>query len=248
MAIDAELASTGLAAGTRRKVLTVLRSILCRFAVEVGLLEEAPKMPKLPKIGATIPRALTREQVDSVLAQSSAEHRLAFMLAAFAGLRAGEVRALRWGDVDLKANRLAVRESVCRGITGTPKSGHERIVPLIPELHDALHSLRPANARALVAKSCRGQAFGENTLRDAFKRAARRAGLGPQWRFHDFRHFFVTELFRRGASARAIQKLAGHADLSTTERYAHVVQADLDAAIARLSGSGNSRGTRREAA
>jgi len=46
-------------------------------------------------------------------------------------------------------------------------------------------------------------------------------------RFHDLRHFFVTQLFRRGGSAPAVQALAGHLHLATTQIYAHMVQADL---------------------
>jgi hypothetical protein len=71
------------------------------------------------------------------------------------------------------------------------------------------------------------------------------------FRFHDLRHVFVAELFRGGASALAVQALAGHADLTTTQRYAHMVKSDLQAAIATLErgkgvetnpGTGGARG------
>jgi integrase len=55
------------------------------------------------------------------------------------------------------------------------------------------------------------------------------------WRFHDLRHL-VTALFRKGVAAPTVQALAGHAHLTTTERYAHVARTDLKAAIARLAG------------
>jgi site-specific recombinase XerD len=51
---------------------------------------------------------------------------------------------------------------------------------------------------------------------------------------HDLRHFFVTELFRQGVSAPVVQKLAAHADPSTTQRYADMVASDLTAAIAKF--------------
>lgn len=49
---------------------------------------------------------------------------------------------------------------------------------------------------------------------------------------HSLRHFFITELCRRGARTMVVKQLAGHADLSTTQRYAHMVGSDLGAAIA----------------
>ena len=58
--------------------------------------------------------------------------------------------------------------------------------------------------------------------------------------FHSLRRFFVTELFRRGGLVPAVQRLAGRAPLATTERYAHVVQDDLRAAIGLFGGRGNS--------
>jgi site-specific recombinase XerD len=69
----------------------------------------------------------------------------------------------------------------------------------------------------------------------AFKRARKRAGLSD-WTFRDLRHFFVTELFRSGASAPAIQQLAGHAELTTTQLYADLDANDLRSAIERIDG------------
>ena len=59
--------------------------------------------------------------------------------------------------------------------------------------------------------------------------------------FHDLRHFFATELFRRGASAPVVQQLLGHRDLATTQRYADLVASDRRAAIALFDGAGNAQ-------
>jgi site-specific recombinase XerD len=88
-----------------------------------------------------------------------------------------------------------------------------------------------------VAITARGKPWGEFGLNQAFGRAMKRAKLDG-WSFHDLRHFFVTELFRNGASAVAIQQLAGHADLATTQRYADLDANDLRSAIARIDGNG----------
>jgi site-specific recombinase XerD len=90
-----------------------------------------------------------------------------------------------------------------------------------------------------VALTRNGKPWGQSGLGQAFKRAQERAGLSG-WSFHKLRHFFVTELCRRGAPAHVVQRLAGQADLATTQRYAHVVAGDAEKAIA-LFGLGCNR-------
>jgi site-specific recombinase XerD len=92
------------------------------------------------------------------------------------------------------------------------------------------------------------EALTENDLRKLVLRAAKRADLrctGP----HTLRHTFCSHLAMRGAPARAIQKLAGHRDLATTQRYMHVSPAAVDSAIRLLDspGVGPSRGDSGEA-
>ena len=86
-----------------------------------------------------------------------------------------------------------------------------------------------------MCTSADGKAWGEYGLNQALKRTIRRAGFEGSWRFHDPRHFFVTQLFRRGGSAPAVQVLAGHLHLTTTQIYAHVVQTDLRNTIGLLA-------------
>jgi integrase len=72
-------------------------------------------LARLPHIGETIVKSMTEGQLDKLMLAASATARLAFGLAAHAGLRAGEVRGLRWPDVDLELGTITVRRSVCRG-------------------------------------------------------------------------------------------------------------------------------------
>src|SRR5262249_50707770 len=83
--VDACLVKDELSASSRRNVHIVLRSVL-RAAKEAGLLAELPPFPKLPKVGRTVLKSLTRVMVDAILAVASPSARLAFALAAFAGL------------------------------------------------------------------------------------------------------------------------------------------------------------------
>lgn len=176
-ALDAELVERGLRPSTRRNVQAVLRSVVCRYAVEAGLLASAPSFPSLPKVGVKVVDALTTPELERLLAVSCKAHRLAFMLAAHAGLRAGEVRGLRWRDVDLAKGRLVVRQSICVGIAAAPKSGRERIVPLTPELRELLERAPRPSRDALVSRNARGEPWSEFALGLAFGRVEKRAGL-----------------------------------------------------------------------
>ncbi|HSN97763.1 MAG TPA: tyrosine-type recombinase/integrase [Candidatus Nanopelagicales bacterium] len=237
--LDAELVKERASPSRRSNVQIVLRSVL-RAALDAGKLAAMPRLPALPKKGRKVLIPLSAEQVDQLLAVASPSQRIAFALAAFAGLRAGEVRALRWADVRLDddgSGVLVVRFAQTKGETSTPKSGHEREVPLAPQLVALLQAI-PSNRRhGLVATTQRGGPWGEYGLNQALKRAIRRAGCKGSWRYHDLRHFFVTQLFRRGGSAPAVQALAGHLHLTTTQLYAHVAQADLRDTIRLLGGS-----------
>jgi site-specific recombinase XerD len=97
----------------------------------------------------------------------------------------------------------------------------------------------PKKKNELVATTSKGDAWGEYGLLQAFQRAQQKVGLSG-WTFHGMRHYFCSELFRRGGSAPAVQALAGHSHLATTERYAHVIDSDLEQTIGLFGDRGNS--------
>jgi hypothetical protein len=82
----------------------------------------------------------------------------------------------------------------------------------------------------------------ETTLRSWMERAERAGGLPVTGHIHRLRHTFCSHLAMRGAPAKAIQELAGHADLSTTVRYMHLSPASLNQAIQLLEQPANHRG------
>jgi site-specific recombinase XerD len=83
---------------------------------------------------------------------------------------------------------------------------------------------------ALVAPTTAGTPWGQTGLRCMFKRTAKRAGIVGST-MHHMRHGFVTALLDEGVGAHVVKELAGHADLATTERYAHAVAERKRAAI-----------------
>jgi integrase len=219
--LDAELVKAGLEPSSRRNIQVALRSVL-RCAVEAGILGVMPRLPKLPRVGQKVVQPPSMEDVDLVLSLAYPAALPALTLAVDAGLRAGEIRGLRWMDVDLDAGMLIVRQTIYDGEVDTPKSGHERMVPLTARLIRVLREVaaKPHAPTDPVAPSSKGTVWGESSLLHAFQRVLVKAKL-PQSRLHDLRHYFVTRCFRTGADAPTVQALAGHQHLSVTQRYAH---------------------------
>ena len=211
--MDAELAGDGLKPATRANVQVVLRSVL-RAAVDGGFIDEMPKLPRLPRPGQSVVQTLHPDEVEAVLQAAHESQRVAFALAAYAGLRAGEVRGLRWSDVDLKRGALTVRRSVVHGVEGPPKSGDGRVVPIAAPLRPHLETASKARKSpwSEVARTRYGKPWSDGGLTQAFERARDKAGLSG-WTFHSLRHFFITELCRRGAPTMVVKQLAGHAEL-----------------------------------
>ena len=164
--------------------------------------------------------------------------RPAIALAALAGLRMREVRALEVGDVDLSSSCIHVRRSLSEDVVTTPKSGHERIVPLAPELHDILvTAMRTKLPKARVIVTSVGTTPRRTQVLSKLKALQSRHGLKER-SFHSLRHYFCSTLLRRGASVEAVRVLAGHNSLIVTQRYVHATAADLKEAIAKLRGNG----------
>ena len=235
--LDLELVRDELSASTRRNVQIAVRVIL-RAAVDAGFLASMPKLPRFPKVGRKVSNPIHRGELDAILAIASPTARLAFALGAFAGLRRSEVLGLRWSDVDLKGSTVTVRRAITRGEETTPKSGDHRVIPIAEPLRVLLENAAKAkkNPWAPVALTKHSKAWGEFGLSQAFKRAQKCAGHSG-WTFHDLRHFFASELFRKGVPAPVVQMLLGHADLATTQRYADMVASDLRAAVALFEGN-----------
>jgi integrase len=149
-----------------------------------------------------------------------------FAVAAFAGLRRGEVLALRWRDVDFAAETLRVEQAVSavgQEMKST-KSGRMRSVPMVPDVATALDRLSRRDTFTgpddLVFVGEDGGPLDGSALRRRFVAAAKRTGLRTI-RFHDLRHSFATVAVNATHSGRELQEWMGHADYRTTSRYLH---------------------------
>ena len=228
--------------GTARKIQVVLSSILSE-GVELGLLRENPaarlRLASPPRRDMTI---LTAEEVRAVAsAIERPSDRLAIYVAAYTGLRAGELWALQRRDVDLTGRRLLVGRTL-RDERGhltfsnvTKTDGSRRVVSLptflVNMLTEHLATL-PADADVLLFTSPgggNGRAVGEPSpirhslfVRRAFKPAVRTSLPADKAnvRFHDLRHTCAALLIAAGRHPLEIKTRLGHASITTTmDRY-----------------------------
>jgi integrase len=242
--ILARMDEEGLSISRKRNVLVVVRSIW-KAAIAMGLAKEAPSLPPLPRLGKTELSLPTPQEVERLVAAAKKAYaKLPLLLGIYAGLRTGEVRALRWKDVDLGRRQLVVREALVDGVYDRPKSGHDRVVPVDPSgpLFALLASVERGEPGEHVCKTMGGEVWGENGLWQMIRRHCLRAKI-PHARFHATRHAFVTGLFRAGVSAPVVQRLAGHHSLAVTQRYAHTTRDEAQRAIALLSGTASPEGS-----
>lgn len=232
---------------TANNVLSVLSKAL-HCAVDWSVIPSMPCRVRLLKTADPSMRwyeiAEYRRLVEA--ARFSRRVLLLILLGGSAGLRRGEIIALRWTDVDLDRRQLRVARAIWRGQEGTPKGGRGRIVPLTPELASVLEAHKHIGDRVLYSE--RGEILSNRTIRNWLSRAQRRARLEDTGGIHILRHTFCSHLAAAGVPAKAIQELAGHADLKTTLRYMHLAPGDRDGAMALLAryhaGEGTGTGLR----
>lgn len=171
------------------------------------------------------------------MAAAEAEGALAALvvrLGGEAGLRCGEMMVLEWRHVDLEKRQLTVAQSEWRGHVTAPESGKSRFVPLTRRLADALRRGRHVRSGRVLTGGD-GRSVIQKVVQTIVRLNARKAHVEAG--VHTLRHTFCSHLAMRGAPARAIQELAGHQDLMTTQRYMHLSPAALEAAISLLDGN-----------
>jgi integrase/recombinase XerD len=219
---------------TVARELVTLRNFF-RFAQTQELITTDPAMNlESPKIRRSLPGYLRLDEVERLLSQPDVKTALGLRDRAMlemlysTGLRVSELVSLRVNDLDSKAG--CVR---CIG-----KGDKERIVPVgrkaLGIVEKYLVEARPALVRqAKAAHSLalfvnrRGVPLSRVGVWKIFSAYGRRAGLRVALTPHMLRHSFATHLLERGADLRSVQLMLGHADISTTQIYTHVVEERL---------------------
>jgi integrase/recombinase XerD len=184
-----------------------------------------------PKLPHSLPKSLTEEDVEALLAAPELNQPLglrdrAMLEVLYAcGLRVSEL-------VSLKVTEVSLNEGVIR-VTG--KGSKTRLVPMGEEAVDwvarYLKESRPNILQRQLSDSLFVTQRGEAMTRQAFwyliKRYAVKAGIRKPMSPHVLRHAFATHLLNHGADLRVVQMLLGHADISTTQIYTHVARERL---------------------
>jgi integrase/recombinase XerD len=219
-----------------RSPRSVARAIACyrgfyRFLVVNGRLTTSPAEDlRPPRAWKVLPRYLSVEEVDRLIEQPDVgtsrglRDRALIELLYATGMRVSELVALRPGDINLEASYL----------TCTGKGDKQRLVPIGDEAARWTARYAGEARSALLGRRTSPRLFvnarrgGPGLTRIGFwkilKGYARQAGLAPTLSPHVLRHSFATHLLDRGVDLRAIQMMLGHADLSTTQIYTHVLE------------------------
>jgi integrase len=233
-----------------RKLLVSLKSIL-RDAqrrgnvaqnVAIGVsIKGNPRRERRLEVGVDIP---STDEVRALIGKLHGRWRPLFLTAIFTGLRASELRGLRWQDVDLKAGELHVRQRADRyNEIGMPKSkAGGRRVPLPPHLINVLREWKLQSQHDLVFATRSGKVDRLSNIVRAFERTMRAAGLTqldgkPKYTgVHALRHFFASwcinplERGGRGLPPKVVQEILGHASiLMTMDTYGHLFPRSDDA-------------------
>lgn len=207
-----------------------------RFALREGEVREDPTLNlESPKVRKTLPSYLRPEEVDRLLALPDLSAPLGIRDKAIlevlysTGLRVSELVGLRVGDLEMRMG--CVR---CVG-----KGNKERLVPVgrkaLAAVEQYLRDARPELLRRRQAAPAQPYLF-VNRLGEKLSRVGiwkilagygRRVGSRVKLTPHKLRHSFATHLLERGADLRSVQMMLGHADISTTQIYTHVIEGRL---------------------
>ncbi|MCX7421522.1 MAG: site-specific tyrosine recombinase XerD [Planctomycetia bacterium] len=212
--------------------------MLFRFLVLEGvLLESVADLMSSPKLWQHLPKVLSPEKVNLLIAAPSSEDRCplrdrALLCLLYAtGCRASEVSNLKLNDVHLD-------ENYCRCLG---KGNKERIVGLNPVARLAIEAYVAHERSQIVSKRAaewlfvtrRGTGLTRIMIWQLVKKYAARAGCSDQVSPHTLRHSFATHMLAGGAEIRALQELLGHANIATTQIYTHVEHSRLKAVHAK---------------
>lgn len=224
-----ELKKRKYASSTLARKIAAVKSFF-HYLVQSGLMEDDPSvMLDSPKVQKRLPKILSYEEVEALLnepAESGNPKSLrdkAFLELLYAsGMRVSELVSLNIDDVDLENNTIQ-----CAG-----KAEKRRMLPLKERVGHALKVYLERGRPALVHEeqeralflNHRGRRLTRQGLWLIIKSHVKAVGLDAEVTPHTLRHSFATHMLRGGTDLSTIQKLLGHANISTTQIYAQVNQ------------------------
>ena len=145
-----------------------------------------------------------------------------YATAVYTGMRAGELAALRWADINFDRRLITVQ----RSFNNPTKSGDVRHVPILDVLLPILKAWKlESGGKGLAFPNAAGEMWDQRgrVFAEFFRRVLTRSGLGPKYiNFHALRHTFASHWVMNGGDLFRLQKILGHHDATMTQRYAHL--------------------------
>jgi len=223
--LRADLVAAKLGDKRINNVLAVVSKPL-KYAVDCEVIAKAPKIGMF-KVERPEIVAWDFEQYARLLQAAKAEGEdwyAAVCLAGEAGLRVGEVKALRWReDVDMIARTLTVNQQTCNSVTTTPKGRTRRTIPMTVTLYEALKRMNVIR-EGFVVRDLDGAAKTDGQADGTLRRICRKAGL-PVRVWHTLRHSYGTHAALFGVNPWRLQTWMGHKRIDETMLYVHVAEA-----------------------
>ena len=194
-----------------------------RWAEEAGVIERAPRI-RFYKIEQPEIEFYSFEEYVRILdgaSQLGPRWHAAVCLAGEAGLRVGEVKAIRWReDIDMVARTITVNQQVIRGEFGTPKGRTRRTIPMTNRVYGALKAMSTVREGLLLRRDD-GKALTDSHAHEVLYRICRAAKL-PERGWHVLRHSFATHAAMFGINPWTLNAWLGHKAMEETMRYVHV--------------------------
>ncbi|HPG88951.1 MAG TPA: site-specific tyrosine recombinase XerD [Hyphomicrobium sp.] len=231
----------GLAPASRARRLSSIRQFYKFLSSESVVTIDPTLGLSGPKKARTLPKVLSVAEVDRLIGAAAKRVDGQDGRALFRALRFLCLLEVLYATGMRVSELVSLPRSVLRGdprvLTIKGKGGRERLVPLNPAAREALERYLAVSGRfdnspwLFASKSAEGHVTRQGFALD-LKDVAHDAGLDPERVSpHVLRHAFASHLLDRGADLRAVQQLLGHADISTTEIYTHVLQERLKALV-----------------
>ena len=202
-------------------------------AISWGYMKDNPcNKVSPPKVEENPPRFLSQEEIDNLLkaAEGSRIHALVGT-AVYSGMRRGELIHLEWSDVDFEVKTISVVNKENENFH--TKNRKFRVIPLHKKLNPILAAWKEKSLEIQQDKEtnyCFPNEEGglwQNNLRRSFMALLKKAKI-ENFRFHDLRHTFASQLSKAGVDIYKISKLLGHSSTRTTQIYAHLLPEKID--------------------
>ncbi|MBD3252153.1 tyrosine-type recombinase/integrase [Candidatus Pacearchaeota archaeon] len=172
-----------------------------------------------PKRNKTIPDILTKDEIKNMInSLTNMKHKLILKILYGCGLRVSEVTNLKKQDILFSENLIHIRLA---------KGKKDRFVKIPESIKEKLYNYLSLVEEDVLFQSSRGGKLTIKTIQQIAKLAAKKAKIKKKVSPHTLRHSFATHLLEQGTDLKIIQKLLGHSDIKTTQRYLQISQASI---------------------